>query len=148
MKHGMTNTKTFNFWYRLRSRYPLCERWADFINFYKDMGAKPEGFYLRRKNISIAYSKDNCEWAIGRTSKGRISSGNVKVTDNIFIAWENMRSYSKRGIEIVNDWLKFDNFHRDMGDRPERSRLTRIDKSKGYSKENCKWSIANGKKGE
>jgi hypothetical protein len=48
--------------------------------------------------------------------------------------------YSERGISVSNDWLEFENFYRDMGDRPEGSWLERVDNSEGYSKENCVWS--------
>lgn len=49
--------------------------------------------------------------------------------------------YGGSGIDICDSWYNsFERFLEDMGERPEGMTLDRIDNSKGYFKENCKWS--------
>lgn len=41
----------------------VCHEWYDFWVFVSDMGTKPEGYTLERKNGDLGYNKDNCKWA-------------------------------------------------------------------------------------
>ena len=47
--------------------------------------------------------------------------------------------YGGRGVTVCDRWRKYDDFFADMGERPAGLMLTRIDKNKPYSKDNCKW---------
>jgi len=45
----------------------VCKRWKNYDNFLKDMGQKPIGMSIDRKNNKKGYSPSNCRWASPRT---------------------------------------------------------------------------------
>jgi hypothetical protein len=81
--HGMTNTGTYRSWTKMKARclnpnsnrYAIyggrgvvfCEEWKDFSVFLRDMGPRPLGTSLDRRDVNGPYCKDNCRWADATT---------------------------------------------------------------------------------
>lgn len=69
----------------------------------------------------------------------------------IYSVWESMisrcyiptatgyKNYGGRGISVCNAWHNFENFYKDMGDRPEGLEIDRINNEGNYEKSNCHW---------
>lgn len=63
MKKRCLNPKSKDYRYYGDRGIVICERWMDFKNFLKDMGEKPTGLTLERKNNDLGYFPENCMWA-------------------------------------------------------------------------------------
>ncbi len=93
-KHGGYYTPEYRIWAEMLQRcsnqknpqyhnyggrgITVCERWLKFENFFEDMGPRPEGLSLDRKDNDQGYSKDNCRWAT-RKEQNRNKNNTVKV---------------------------------------------------------------------
>jgi hypothetical protein len=98
-KHGAASrsglTPTYRIWRDMKSRcsnpnrkdyryyggrgIKVCERWLEFSNFLADMGERPEGLTLERKDNNLGYSKENCRWAT-RAEQNLNSRNNRNIT--------------------------------------------------------------------
>ena len=64
MKGRCLNLKSDHQKYYRERGITVCKRWKeDFSFFLQDMGERPEGTTLDRKDNSKGYSKSNCRWA-------------------------------------------------------------------------------------
>lgn len=78
-RHGMVGTPEHNSWRGMKMRctnknhryYPdyggrgitVHKTWETFGQFFKDMGNRPKGHTLDRKNVNKGYSPGNCMWS-------------------------------------------------------------------------------------
>ncbi|WP_198432732.1 hypothetical protein [Burkholderia ubonensis] len=55
----------------------VCERWHDFENFLADMGLRPEGTTLERKEVNGNYEPGNCIWATRKRQSNNTRANTV-----------------------------------------------------------------------
>jgi hypothetical protein len=86
---------------------------------------------------------------MARTQHGHFSGGKMSPT---YVSWVMMKQrclnpnyttfwrYGGKGITVCKEWLNFNNFLSDMGERPSGTSIDRKDGTKGYYPENCRWA--------
>jgi hypothetical protein len=57
-----SRTATYRAWKKI-FEFEVCKRWRKYDNFLADMGIRPEGQYLNRKNLQKSFCKSNCFWS-------------------------------------------------------------------------------------
>jgi hypothetical protein len=93
---------------------------------------------LRRENaLKISNRKHGHTWEGGQSHTYRSWSHMLnrcnKVSDDQY--WR----YGGRGITVCKRWHKFENFLEDMGERPPKMSINRINNDGNYEPDNCEW---------
>ena len=89
-KHGMCGTATYRTWASMKARcynerntryydyggrgIKVCKRWDIFENFLADMGVRPKGVSIDRRDNHRGYSPDNCYWATPKQQQNNMRS--------------------------------------------------------------------------
>ncbi|GMQ91711.1 MAG: hypothetical protein BMS9Abin11_1022 [Gammaproteobacteria bacterium] len=80
--HDRCNNPKSNRWNRYGGRgIKVCNDWGDIDTFLADMGPRPKGYSLERKNFDGNYEPNNCKWATP-IEQASNKSNNVYLTAN------------------------------------------------------------------
>lgn len=155
--HGMTGTRFYKIWARLKNFYTnpaskiykkgiLCEQWKEFENFKADMyDSYEEGMNLMLIDKSHPYSKHNCVWVEKKRlyqTHGMTGTRFHNIWGDIKFHRTNPTSKSYTGAALCERWKEFENFKADMHDSyKEGMGLMLIDKNYPYSRDNCMWAF-------
>jgi hypothetical protein len=110
--HGLTASPTYRSWQHMKRRccevthhnyyrygargIKVCDRWLEsFENFLADMGIRPEGTTLDRKDGTKDYTPDNCRWATP-----------TEQTDNRILHYEKMPLTFNGVTKPINVWAQ------------------------------------------
>lgn len=62
----------------------VCERWREsFLNFYQDMGPRPDQMTLDRINGNGNYEPSNCRWATSKEQQNNMRSNQFVVVNGV-----------------------------------------------------------------
>jgi hypothetical protein len=109
------------------------------IRMRKPRRSGPYGKYKKHKENPTSFKSTH-----GHTSGGVISptytSWSCMVGRCYHHSSPNYQRYGGVGIAVCDKWRKFEGFLADMGERPVGHTLDRIDGTKDYEKDNCRWA--------
>lgn len=80
-KHRCSSPKNENYASYGGRGITFCERWNKFEDFLADMGVKPEGLSLERRDNNQGYNPENCYWA-SMAEQGNNRRSNHLITFN------------------------------------------------------------------
>lgn len=110
--HGMRHTPEYSAWASMKDRclrktnlnyyryggrgIKICKRWINsFENFYSDLGKRPDGFSLERKNNDGDYKPSNCIWS---AKESQMKNRSISIKVNL------MEIAKSRGISYQYAW--------------------------------------------
>lgn len=97
IKHGLSGSAYYKAWAGMvqrctnpkNAKWPrygargitVCDRWLDFENFRSDMGDRPAGMTIDRKDNDGNYEPENCRWATQQQQGNNRGNNRLVVLD-------------------------------------------------------------------
>jgi hypothetical protein len=123
VKHGLCSTPEYYIWKSMRQRcnnpksnkyyiygargIKVCDRWSEFINFYEDMGRRPNDEYsIDRIDVNGDYEPKNCRWVtieIQSKNKRHASDRTRKIWTNNLGIRNKGKIYSESQKDKISD---------------------------------------------
>jgi hypothetical protein len=125
--HGMCNTPEHETWHSMGQRcnnkkhknykdysgrgITICKEWKKFENFFKDMGIRPKGASLDRKDNNKGYCKENCKWSTPKEQALNRRNNNVMALGEKSLCqsqWSDNLGFGRTviGKRLKNGWSK------------------------------------------
>lgn len=123
-RHGMAKTPIYGLWHAMIQRcydknshaynryggrgINVCNKWQTFEGFYEDMGEKPDGMSLERKDVNGDYTPENVIWANAKTQANNRRS-------NVVLEYNGKKQTMQQwcdelGLKIGTVWARINNY--------------------------------------
>ena len=107
----------------------VCYKKSSYLKRHPSCGCLGKKSMIEKnKKHGMVYSKEYNSW---QSAKQRCTNINSK----------DYKNYGGKGIKMCNEWLdSFEQFFKDMGEKPKGYSLDRIDRDGNYEPSNCRWA--------
>jgi len=126
-KHGFSRTRVYNVWRQMHQRcvnprspsyknygargIRVCKQWKSFEAFIADMGDRPRGYTLERRDNDKGYSKGNCYWATMKAQSVNKRTNRIvefrgkrqtlsQWAEELGVSWSNLRQRARLGWSV------------------------------------------------